>query len=84
MSEDKILRFIKKKMINNKMVKSSISFDNLKKINFIKLKNVDSLQVMTFISDVENQYKVDILGNYLKNSKKQTIKSLCQLIINNK
>ena len=76
----KILSLIKKILISKRVIKKNIKSDELLKINIFENEKVDSLVLMSIISELESVSKKNINLGYFKIKKNQTIEKIINKI----
>ena len=76
----KILSLIKKILISKRVIKKNIKSEELLKINIFENEKVDSLVLMSIISELESVSKKNINLGYFKIKKNQTIKKIINKI----
>tara|TARA_B100000945_G_scaffold54843_1_gene40181 strand:- start:271 stop:516 length:246 start_codon:yes stop_codon:yes gene_type:complete len=76
----KILSLIKKILISKRVIKRNIKSDELLKINIFENEKVDSLVLMSIISELESVSKKNINLGYFKIKKNQTIEKIINKI----
>ncbi len=78
----KILSLIKKILISKRVIKKDIKTDDLLKINIFENEKVDSLVLMSIISELESVSRKSINLGYFKVKKNQTIEKVINKISN--
>ena len=78
----KILSLIKKILISKRVIKRSIKTNDLLKINIFENEKVDSLVLMSIISELESVSKKNINLGYFKVKKNQTVEKVINKIRN--
>ena len=76
----KILSLIKKILISKRVIKRNIKSDELLKINIFENEKVDSLVLMSIISELESVSKKNINLGYFKIKKNQTVEKIINKI----
>ena len=76
----KILSLIKKILISKRVIKKNIKSEELLKINIFENEKVDSLVLMSIISELESVSKKNINLGYFKIKKNQTIEKIINKI----
>ena len=77
----KILSLIKKILISKRIIKKNIKSEELLKINIFENEKVDSLVLMSIISELESVSKKNINLGYFKIKKNQTVEKIINKII---
>lgn len=78
----KILSLIKKILISKRVIKKDIKTDDLLKINIFENEKIDSLVLMSIISELESVSRKNINLGYFKVKKNQTIEKVINKISN--
>ena len=78
----KILSLIKKILISKRVIKRNIKTNDLLKINIFENEKVDSLVLMSIISELESVSKKNINIGYFKVKKNQTVEKVINKISN--
>ena len=78
----KILSLIKKILISKRIIKKNIKTDDLLKINIFENEKVDSLVLMSIISELESVSRKNINLGYFKLKKNQTVEKVINKISN--
>ncbi len=78
----KILSLIKKILISKRVIKRNIKTNDLLKINIFENEKVDSLVLMSIISELESVSKKNINLGYFKVKKNQTVEKVINKISN--
>ena len=78
----KILSLIKKILISKRIIKKNIKTDDLLKINIFENEKVDSLVLMSIISELESVSRKNINLLYFKLKKNQTVEKVINKISN--
>ena len=78
----KILSLIKKILISKRVIKKNIKSEELLKINIFENEKVDSLVLMSIISELESVSKKNINLGYFKVKKNQTVEKVINKISN--
>ena len=78
----KILSLIKKILISKRVIKKDIKIDDLLKINIFENEKIDSLVLMSIISELESVSRKNINLGYFKVKKNQTIEKVINKISN--
>ena len=78
----KILSLIKKILISKRVIKRSIKTNDLLKINIFENEKVDSLVLMSIISELESVSKKNINLGYFNIKKNQTVEKVINKIRN--
>tara|TARA_Y100001970_G_C14169821_1_gene823485 strand:- start:1238 stop:1480 length:243 start_codon:yes stop_codon:yes gene_type:complete len=76
----KILSLIKKILISKRIIKKNIKSEELLKINIFENEKVDSLVLMSIISELESVSKKNINLGYFKIKKNQTVEKIINKI----
>ena len=76
----KILSLIKKILISKRVIKRNIKTNDLLKINIFENEKVDSLVLMSIISELESVSKKNINLGYFKIKKNQTVEKIINKI----
>ena len=76
----KILLLIKKILISKRVIKKNIKSEELLKINIFENEKVDSLVLMSIISELESVSKKNINLGYFKIKKNQTVEKIINKI----
>ncbi len=76
----KILSLIKKILISKRVIKKNIKSEELLKINIFENEKVDSLVLMSIISELESVSKKNINLGYFKIKKNQTVEKIINKI----
>lgn len=80
MKKKDFLLIIKKILISKRVINKNIKSADLLKINIFENEKVDSLVLMTIISELESLSKKEINLGYLKVKKNQTVKKIIDKI----
>ena len=80
MKKKNFLSIIKKILISKRVINKNIKSDDLLKINIFENEKVDSLVLMTIISELESLSKKEINLGYFKIKKNQTVKKIIDKI----
>ena len=80
MKKKDFLLIIKKILISKRVISKNIKTDDLLKINIFENEKVDSLVLMTIISELESLSKKNINLGYFKIKKNQTVKKIIDKI----
>lgn len=80
MKKKDFLSIIKKILISKRVINKNIKSDDLLKINIFENEKVDSLVLMTIISELESLSKKEINLGYFKIKKNQTVKKIIDKI----
>ena len=80
MKKKDFLLIIKKILISKRVISKNIKTDDLLKINIFENEKVDSLVLMTIISELESLLKKNINLGYFKIKKNQTVKKIIDKI----
>ena len=78
----KNLSLIKKILISKRIIKKNIKTDDLLKINIFENEKVDSLVLMSIISELESVSRKNINLGYFKLKKNQTVEKVINKISN--
>lgn len=80
MKKKDFLLIIKKILISKRVINKNIKSADLLKINIFENEKVDSLVLMTIISELESLSKKEINLGYFKVKKNQTVKKIIDKI----
>ena len=80
MKKKDFLLIIKKILISKRVISKNIKSADLLKINIFENEKVDSLVLMTIISELESLSKKEINLGYFKVKKNQTVKKIIDKI----
>jgi len=80
MKKKDFLLIIKKILISKRVINKNIKSADLLKINIFENEKVDSLVLMTIISELESLLKKNINLGYFKIKKNQTVKKIIDKI----
>ena len=80
MKKKDFLSIIKKILVSKRVINKNIKSDDLLKINIFENEKVDSLVLMTIISELESLSKKEINLGYFKIKKNQTVKKIIDKI----
>ena len=81
MKQKELLLFIKKILSSKRIIKKNIKLPELLKLNIFENEKVDSLALMTIISELETVSKKNINLSYFKIKKNQTVEKLINKIV---
>jgi len=81
MKKEKLLLLIKKILLSKRIIKKSIESKELLNFNIFDNEKIDSLALMTIISELESVSKKNIDLGYFKIKKNQTIEKIIDKII---
>jgi len=81
MKQEKFLLLIKKILSSKRIIKKNIKSKELLNFNIFENEKVDSLALMTIISELESVSKKNINLGYFKIKKNQTVKKIIDKII---
>ena len=80
MKQKELLLFIKKILSSKRIIKKNIKLPELLKLNIFENEKVDSLALMTIISELELVSKKQINLSYFKIKKNQTVEKVINKI----
>ena len=80
MKQKELLLFIKKILSSKRIIKKNIKLPELLKLNIFENEKVDSLALMTIISELETVSKKNINLSYFKIKKNQTVEKIINKI----
>ena len=80
MKQKELLLFIKKILSSKRIIKKNIKIIELLKLNIFENEKVDSLALMTIISELETVSKKNINLSYFKIKKNQTVEKIINKI----
>ena len=81
MKQKELLLFIKKILSSKRIIKKNIKLPELLKLNIFENEKVDSLALMTIISELETVSKKKINLSYFKIKKNQTVEKIINKIV---
>jgi len=81
MKKEKLLLLIKKILLSKRIIKKSIESKELLNFNIFDNEKIDSLALMTIISELESISKKNINLGYFKIKKNQTVEKIINKII---
>ncbi len=81
MKQKELLLFIKKILSSKRIIKKNIKLPELLKLNIFENEKVDSLALMTIISELETVSKKNINLSYFKIKKNQTVEKIINKIV---
>jgi acyl carrier protein len=81
MKQKELLLFIKKILSSKRIIKKNIKLPELLKLNIFENEKVDSLALMTIISELETLSKKNINLSYFKIKKNQTVEKIINKIV---
>lgn len=81
MKQKELLLFIKKILSSKRIIKKNIKLHELLKLNIFENEKVDSLALMTIISELETVSKKNINLSYFKIKKNQTVEKIINKIV---
>ena len=81
MKKEKLLLLIKKILLSKRIIKKSIESKELLNFNIFDNEKIDSLALMTIISELESVSKKNINLGYFKIKKNQTVEKIINKII---
>ena len=81
MKQKELLLFIKKILSSKRIIKKNVKLPELLKLNIFKNEKVDSLALMTIISELETVSKKNINLSYFKIKKNQTVEKIINKIV---
>ena len=81
MKQKELLLFIKKILSSKRIIKQNIKLPELLKLNIFENEKVDSLALMTIISELETLSKKNINLSYFKIKKNQTVEKIINKIV---
>ena len=81
MKQEKFLLLIKKILLSKRIIKKNIKSKELLNFNIFEYEKIDSLALMTIISELESVSKKNIKLGYFKIKKNQTVKKIIDKII---
>ena len=80
MKQKELLLFIKKILSSKRIIKKNVKLPELLKLNIFENEKVDSLALMTIISELETVSKKNINLSYFKIKKNQTVEKIINKI----
>tara|TARA_B100001059_G_C17814921_1_gene574565 strand:+ start:2083 stop:2334 length:252 start_codon:yes stop_codon:yes gene_type:complete len=81
MKQKELLLFIKKILSSKRIIKKNIKLPELLKLNIFENEKVDSLALMTIISELETVSKKNINLSYFKIKRNQTVEKIINKIV---
>ena len=81
MKKEKLLLLIKKILLSKKIIKKSIESKELLNFNIFDNEKIDSMALVTIISELESISKKNINLGYFKIKKNQTVEKIINKII---
>jgi len=81
MKQKELLLFIKKILSSKRIIKKNVKLPELLKLNIFENEKVDSLALMTIISELETVSKKNINLSYFKIKKNQTVEKIINKIV---
>lgn len=81
MKQKELLLFIKKILSSKRIIKKNIKLHELLKLNIFENEKVDSLALMTIISELETVSKKNINLSYFKIKRNQTVEKIINKIV---